>query len=189
VVIAAGLVLTRVVEFTPPEQVRHESEVGIVGDSPAQSFADELGHAQAVQIRATLRRYDAPDLDVGEPDPELDGRARILSRPVVTTILGLAATIEQTVRLERDALAVDVEVEATPRPLRSSSRGRPVPLSLEVAVRVTSRRSRFFGEPQRRVHLDNRATLTGVEERSHRVVFSVDDHLFALDLELHRPYG
>lgn len=189
-VVGAGLVLSRTVDFEPPPEVRMADRgAGVVGEAPVQEFADELGNAQAVQLRAVLRLYPDPEMKVALPDPEVDEHARVLSQPVVTTILGMNATVEQTVRLEGGDLEIDLSVHATPR-LTSKPRGaKAPPLSLEQEISVKSRRDHWLGAKRERVHVDSRATLLDVEDRGYRLVFTVDEHLFALDLELHRPYG
>lgn len=190
-VAAAVLLVTHVIEFRPPARVRvRQADVTqVVGDAPPQEFSPELGNPQAVQLRATLRLYPDSELAVSAPDPEMDERGRVLSQPVVTTILGMNATIEQTVRLEGGALEADISLNATPRltskpkPNRSSP-----PMSLELTVVVKSRRTQWWQDaPLRRVHLDTRSLLSKVEEQGHRIVFTVDDHLLSVDLELHRP--
>jgi hypothetical protein len=186
---AAILVLAQVVEFSPPEKVRLDPEeaVTLVGEAPAHEFSDELGSSQAVQLRATLRRYPSPDLDVGRPDPEVDELAQVLSQPVVTTILGMNASIDQTVRLERGDLEIDLSVDGTPRVEGKTSRGKPPSLTLEHEISVVSRRARVFREEaEQRTHVRSSGILAQVEEGGYRMVFSVDDHLFALDIEVHR---
>jgi hypothetical protein len=191
VVIACGLVLSRTVEFAPPPEVRVQSErgSGLVGDAPPQDFAEDLGNPQAVQLRATLRLYASAETRVSTPDPGIDETARVLSQPVVTTIIGMNATVEQTVRLEGGDLEVDLSLHATPRLIGKAKAGKAPPLSLDNEVLVGSRRRSWLGADQHRVHVDSRATLMDVEERGYRLVFTVDQHLFALDLELNRPYG
>jgi hypothetical protein len=188
-ILAAGaaLVLARVVEFEPPEQVRmDEASVDLIGEAPSQEFSSQLGNPQAVQLRATLRLYPRNDLDVREPDPKLDGAARILSQPVVTTIYAMNATIDQTVRLDGGALEIDVALAGTPR-LGESAGSHKVPeLDLEQELTVTSREKKWMGEPIERVHLHTRGTLTDLEDRPYRWVFVVEGKLFALDLELNR---
>ena len=183
---AAALVLMRVVEFEPPESVRiDDATVDLVGETPAQEFSSQLGNPQAVQMRATLRLYPRADLDVREPDPELDAKARVLSQPVVTTIYAMNATIEQTVRLDGGELEIDVALAGTPR-LGEASRNKVPPLSLEQELTVTSREKRLLGEPKKRAHLHTRGTLSDLEDRPYRWVFVIEGKLFALDLELHR---
>ncbi|PRQ09845.1 hypothetical protein [Enhygromyxa salina] len=188
-ILAAGaaLVLTRVVEFEPPEQVRmDEASVDLVGEAPSQEFSSQLGNPQAVQLRATLRLYPRNDLDVREPDPKLDGTARVLSQPVVTTIYAMNATIDQTVRLDGGELEIDVALAGTPR-LGDSTGANKVPnLDLEQELTVTSREKKWLGDPIQRVHLHTRGTLTDLEARPYRWVFVVEGKLFALDLELNR---
>lgn len=193
----AALVLLRVVDFSPPDKVRvaDEAKLDMVGEAPRQSFSDDLGNSQAVQIRATLRSFDdvvTDDRDIASPDPELDDRARTLSQPVVTTILGMNAALDQTVRLDDGSLEVDVIVEATPRALqirKSSGKDKEARVSLEHRVKVVSRRHGWWGrgEPEARTHLDTSGVLLGLDRAPHRVVFAVDDHLFALDVELNKP--
>jgi hypothetical protein len=182
---AAGLVLTRVVEFRAPEEVRmDDATVDLVGEAPTQEFS-QLDNPQAVQLRATLRLYPRGDLDVREPDPSLDDKARILSQPVVTTIYAMNAAIEQTVRLDRGDLEVDVMLSGTPRVGEAGKNAVP-PVTLEHELTIVSRDHKWLGEPVQRTHLHTRGTLTELEERPHRWVFTVDGKLFALDLEVHR---
>ncbi len=190
---AAVLVLLRAVEFSPPAEVRvGQADVGsIVGDAPHQEFSGELGNPQSVQVRATLRLYPNNELAVGMPDPDVDAQGRMLSQPVVTTILGMNATIEQTVRLEEGDLEVSLAINATPRLERSQRKGKPsVPITMETEISVKSKRAHWWASsPRERVNLDTRAYLSKVEDGAHRIVFSVDDHLFSLDLEVHRAFA
>lgn len=187
---AAVLVVTEVVEFSPPPEVRvGKGDVGqLVGDAPPQEFSAELANPQAVQLRATLRLYPDDELEVSAPDPDTDAQGKLLSQPVVTTLLGMNATVDQTLRLEDGTLEVDLVLDATPR-LGERPRGskRPAPITLEHELRVRSRRTDWWrGTPRRRVHVHSRGLLTRVEDDGFRLVFSVDEHLFSLDLELHR---
>ncbi|KIG16765.1 hypothetical protein DB30_04109 [Enhygromyxa salina] len=188
-ILAAGaaLVLTRVVEFSPPEQVRmDEASVDLVGEAPSQEFSSQLGNPQAVQLRATLRLYPRNDLDVREPDPKLDGTARVLSQPVVTTIYAMNATIDQTVRLDGGELEIDVALAGTPRLSDTAGANKVPDLDLEQELTVTSRQNKWLGDPVQRVHLHTRGTLTDLEARPYRWVFVVEGKLFALDLEINR---
>ncbi|MCX4240463.1 hypothetical protein [Paraliomyxa miuraensis] len=188
--VGAVLVVTEAVDFSPPPEVRvGKGDVAqLVGDAPPQEFSPELANPQAVQLRATLRLYPDSELEVAAPDPETDTQGKLLSQPVVTTLLGMNATVEQTLRLDAGELEVDLVLHATPR-LGQAPRGSkaPAPLTLEHELRVQSRRSDWWRSlPRKRVHLDSRGLLTRVEEDGFRLVFTVDDHLFSLDLELHR---
>ncbi len=190
VVIGAGLVATRVIDFSPPPEVRvgQANVAQLVGDAPPQEFSHELSNPQAVQVRATLRLYPDSELKVSAPDPEIDEQGKVLSQPVVTTILGMNATIDQTVRLESGDLEVELALDATPRVVGSTKRGQPPPtLILEHELRVRSRRDVWWrSAPQERVHIDSRGFLDKVADNGYRLVFTVDEHLFSLDLELHR---
>ncbi len=190
---AAVLVLMRAVEFSPPPEVRvGQADVGsIVGDAPHQEFSGDLENPQSVQVRATLRLYPDNELPVARPDPDVDVQGRLLSQPVVTTILGMNATIEQTVRLEEGELEVALAVNATPRLDRAQRKGKPAPpITLETEVIVKSKRTPWWSDhPEQRVNLDSRAFLAKVEDGGHRIVFTVDEHLFSLDLEVHRAFG
>lgn len=190
VIAAAILVVTRAIDFSPPPEVRvGNANVGqLVGDAPAQDFSAELSNPQAVQVRATLRLYPESELRVGAPDPEIDEQGKILSQPVVTTILGMNATVDQTVRLEAGELEILLSLDATPRLQGVAKKGQPAPeLVLEHELHVRSRRDDWWrNHPVERVHLDSRGFIGKVEEHGHRVVFTVDDHLFSLDLEIHR---
>jgi hypothetical protein len=186
--LAAGavLVLTRTVEFSPPPLVRVDESAhgGVVTRLPVQEFSDELRSPQVAQLKATLRRYDDADLPITADSHEHDERGELLSQPVVTTPLGTGAAIEQTIRLERGELALELRIYATPRLGRPAGNAEPA-TRLEHQISIHSRRE--GGE--RRIHLDTGGTLDDVEARGHRLVFSVDQHLFSLDLELHRPLG
>jgi hypothetical protein len=192
-IVGAVMVLTRAIDFEAPDQVRvGKTDVAkIVGDAPAQEFSHELSNPQSVQVRATLRLYSDNELVVSSPDPGMDEQGRMLSQPVVTTILGMNATIEQTMRLEEGDLEIDLTMNSTPRLEQTKKKGNtPPPIVLESEIVVKSRRTLWWtSRPVRRVHLDSRAFLTRVEDSGHRVVFTVDDHLFSLDLDLHRAFG
>lgn len=186
-ILAAGavLVLARVVEFSPPDEVRiDDARVDLVGEAPRQEFSTQLDNPQAVQLRATLRLYPRADIDVREPDPAVDGKARVLSQPVVTTIYAMNATIEQTVRL--GGLEIDVVLGGTPRLGETSKKSAAPPLSLEHELTIRSRETKWLGDPVRRTHLHTRGTLAELEDRPHRWVFTVDGKLFALDLDVKR---
>jgi hypothetical protein len=184
VVAGAVLVVTRAIDFSPPPEVRvGKANVGqLVGDAPPQEFSAELSNPQAVQVRATLRLYPDNELKVAGVDPELDEQGKILSQPVVTTILGMNATIDQTVRLEGGDLEIQLALEAT------AKTGQPPPeIVLEHELNVRSRRDGWWrSAPSQRVHVDTRGFLGKLEEHGHRLVFTVDEHLFSLDLEVHR---
>jgi hypothetical protein len=192
-IVGAILVLTRVIDFSPPAQVRmgERSVAQIVGDAPPQEFSHELSNPQAVQVRATLRLYPDAEMIVSAPDPDMDAQGKLLSQPVITTILGMNATIEQTVRLEDGDLEIDVSIHATPRLVEQPKKGKAAPeIELESEVVVRSRRRAWWrSRLERRVHLDTRAFLRKVEQGGHRIVFAIDEHLFSLDLELHRSFG
>ena len=191
--VGAVLVVSKAVDFEPPEVVRvgNGDVAALVGDAPAQEFSHELTNPQSVQIRGTLRLYPSNELDVGAPDPETDAQAKILSQPVVTTILGMNAAVEQTIRLEAGDLEVDLELHATPRlgtKPRSSKAVQPLTLEHEVIVR--SRRDAWWRTRSLdRIHLNSHGTLLGVEDGGYRIVFSVDEHLFSVDLEARRAFG
>jgi len=190
VAVAAVLVVTDAVDFSPPDQVRvGQGDAGhLVGDAPSQEFSSELANPQAVQLRATLRLYPNNELELGAPDPDTDPQGRLLSQPVVTTLLGMNATIDQSVRLEGGDLEVDLVLHATPR-LGTRPRGSkaPHPLMLEHELSVRSRRHEWWSRsPVHRVHVDSRGILTKVDKDGYRLVFTVDEHLFSVDLELHR---
>lgn len=190
--LAAGavLVVTEAVEFSPPPEVRvGKGDVAqLVGDAPPQEFSTELANPQAVQLRATLRLHPDNEQPVGAPDPDVDAHSKLLSQPVITTLLGMNATVDQTLRLDAGDLEVDLVLHATPR-AGAAARGKktPPPLTLEHELTVESRQHDWWrSSPRRRVHVRSRGMLTKVDTDGYRLVFTVDEHLFSLDLELYR---
>ncbi|MEM9452687.1 MAG: hypothetical protein AAGF11_00820 [Myxococcota bacterium] len=190
--LAAGavLVVTEAVDFSPPPEVRvGKGDVAqLVGDAPPQEFSAELANPQAVQLRATLRLHPDNEQPVGAPDPDVDAQSKLLSQPVVTTLLGMNATVDQTLRLDGGDLEVDLVLHATPRVAEVSRRKKaPPPLTLEHELTVHSRQHDWWRRtPRRRVHVSSQGLLTRVDTDGYRLVFTVDEHLFSLDLELHR---
>jgi hypothetical protein len=183
---AAALVLTQVVEFSPPEDVRiDDATVDFVGEAPRQEFSEALGNPQAVQLRGTLRLYPRGEFDVREVDPEIDDKARVLSQPVVTTIYAMNATIDQSVRLDGGRLEIDIAFAGTPR-LGEAGKNKVPELTLEHELTVSSREKKWMRDPVQRVHLHTRGTLTDLEDRPYRWVFVIEGKQFALDLELNR---
>jgi hypothetical protein len=181
----AALLLTRTIEFTPPDDVRlDDSDVTrFVGDAPAQEFQSDLPNPHTVQVRTTLRYFSENTLDVADPDPRTDKLGRILAQPIVTTVLGLNAAIHQSVRLDDGSLEVDIHLDATPRE-RTREHDE---LELETELRVVARQHSWWSSRSiERVHHQSRAFLTKIERHGHRIVFAVGEHLFALDLEVNR---
>lgn len=188
----AVLLASEMIDFSPPPEVRigRTGVAQLVGDAPPQEFSHQLANPQAVQVRATLRLYADPEIEVSAPDPDTDAQAKVLSQPVVTTILGMNAAMQQTVRLESGDLEVDVELNATPRLGPRESKSSPHPVILEHELTVKSRRKVWWRRStMHRVHLDSRGFLQKVEDGGYRLVFAVDEHLFSLDLELRRADG
>lgn len=190
--LAAGavLVVTEAVEFSPPPEVRvGEGDVAqLMGDATPQEFSTDLANPQAVQLRATLRLHPDNEQPVGAPDPDVDAQSKLLSQPVVTTLLGMNATIDQTLRLDGGDLEVDLVLHATPRAdMAARGKNTPPPLTLEHELTVQSRQHAWWRRaPRRRVHVRSRGMLGKVDIDGYRLVFTVDEHLFSLDLELHR---
>lgn len=180
---AALLVLTRTVDFSPPPLVRPDpARHGGAGPVPLQDFSPDLHSPQVVQLRLVLRRYDDPSLPVSPGDRTLDDRGAVLSSPLVTTVLGTEAAVDQRVRLEGGDLELRLAFRATPRLV-------PGDLTvLEHTLEVRSARARWTGSDSR-VVLAAAGALGDLEARDQRWVFSVDDHLFSLDLEAVRPPG
>lgn len=183
---AALLVVTRTVDFAPPTEVRTielPPAEAPPPTAPGAELREEMGAAEAVQLRARLRLLEGPSqiLRSAQDDPDA---GRVLSEPIVATVLGVPAAIDQSVRLDGGALEIRIEIEATPR----AEERRP--LVVEHTLEVSSRREgRWGARGPRRIHLRTQSILAGLEVRPQRIFFTVDEHLFALDLELHRPAG
>jgi hypothetical protein len=184
VALAAGalLVLTRTVDFSPPPQVRPDPtrHGGAAGPVPVQEFSADLRSPQVVQLRALLRRYDDASLPVVADSHELDDRGVVLSSPLVTAVVGTEAAVDQRVRLEGGDLELELSLRATPR------LGPGGDTRVEHTLAVTSARERWSGRERRTVF-----AVHGVlgDAEGPRWVFTVDDHLFSLDLEFVRPPG
>lgn len=180
--LAAGalLVLTRTVDFSPPPQVRPDpmKHGGAAGTVPVQAFSPGLRDPEVVQLRAVLRRYDDAGLPVSGTSRELDERGAVLSSPLMTAVVGTEAAVDQRVRLEGGDLELELGLRATPRAAAGG-------IQLEHELTVRSRRTRWSG-PEQRLVLDAHGVLGDAEARW---VFTVDGHLFSLDLELVRPGG
>ncbi len=187
VIVGAALVLTQTVRFDAPEKVRvgPPDAERLVHDVAPESFSPTLDNPHSTQIRATLRLYPEHTLPVGDPNPKIDRLGRVLAQPVMTTLFGMNASIEQDVQLEGGALRVHVELHTTPTLLKQGRVGQPTLIELETQLRVESLRKPWFGSAQERVHVFEHARFVETDEHPHRVVFAVDDHLFSLDIELH----
>ncbi len=194
-VAAALLVLTRTVEFTPPEQVRtsptpEKPTPELVGDGFPEVEPAGAGAlaAEAVQMRAVLRRYEQVELPPGGSLPDEQHLSDPLSQPVVTTVIGVEAEIRQTVRLGPD-LDIDLAIVFTPRLVKLGDKDAPASIALDQAITVHSRRrDDGWGATQtiRRVHLDTRGVFYEVASTDDPLVFAVDDQLFHLDISLQR---
>lgn len=186
VALAAGalLVLTRTVDFAPPPLVRPDpSAHGGAGDPVAvQEFSPELRNPRVVQLRLVLRRYDDPALPVKADDHALDDRGDVLSSPLVTAVVGTEAAVDQKVALEGGDLQVRLGLRATPRLTLGDA------TTLEHTLEIRSERTGWRGHPEIPVFIAG-GTLGDLDGRGQRWVFTVDDHLFSLDLEAVRPAG
>ncbi|HFE46761.1 MAG TPA: hypothetical protein ENJ18_14920, partial [Nannocystis exedens] len=114
---AALLIVTRTVDFTPPAEVRQvvlPEQAPPPAPAPSAEFRSEMGTEEAVQIRATLRLLEDP-ADVRADINDLENVGRILSQPVVATLFGVPARIDQTVRLDDGALELRIAIDVTPR--------------------------------------------------------------------------
>lgn len=183
---AALLVVTRTVDFAPPKEVRTIELSPAEAPPPAAPGAEireQMGAAEAVQLRARLRLLEGADaiLRGAQDDPDA---GRVLAEPIVATVVGVPAAIDQSVRLDGGALEVRIAIEATPR----GEERRP--LVVDHTLEVSSRREGRWGDRgPRRIHLRSQAILAELEGRPQRIFFTVDEHLFALDLDLHRSIG
>jgi hypothetical protein len=154
---------------------------GLVGQAPRGVFGSTAPSPQTVEFRATLRLWHEGRTRAGSPDPQDDQASDVLSDPVITTVLGMSATVDQRVRLDDGELEIDVHVELTPR-----REGKL--LLVEREVQVTSRRRAWLRrEPVEQVQAYERSVLARAEERAGRILFAVEGRLMALDLETRTP--
>ena len=58
--------------------------------------------------------------------------------------------------------------------------------SSEAGSHAAPREDAGQGDAVERIHVDTSGFLGKLEEHGHRLVFTVDEHLFSLDLEVHR---
>ncbi len=182
---AALLIVTRTVDFTPPAEVRKvelPTEAPPPAPAPSAELRAEMGAEEAVQIRATLRLLESAH-DVAADANDEDGVGRILSQPVVATLFGVPARIDQTVRVDAGALELRISVDVTPR-----EEGREKRITVEHRLEITSRvDDRWGNRTERRLHLRDESILTDLERRPHSLLFTVEDRLFALELDVFRP--
>ncbi|MBK8264940.1 MAG: hypothetical protein IPK80_26830 [Nannocystis sp.] len=184
---AGALVVTRTVDFAPPEKVR-AAPAAAIGEAAAHQTAPSrpapsselrgLSTAEAVQVRATLRLIEDPQAQrVGAAEVP----SRVLAQPVVATMIGIPASVDHKVRFDDGALEVVIELRITPR-------AEPGGLVVEEDVRVLSRRSRRWdsGELEERLHLESHGEVVKVEARGRRWIFAVDERLFQLDVDVSR---
>jgi hypothetical protein len=181
---AALLVLTRTVDFSPPPQVRPDPtrHGGAAGPVAVPEFSPDLRSPQVLQLRAVLRRYDDPAQPVAADDHALDERGAVLSSPLLTAVVGTEAAVDQKVKLEGGDLELTISLRATPR-LGPSGDTR-----LEHALLVESARERWSGASRRTV-VAAHGVLGDIPGQAARWVFTVDSHLFSLDLEAVQPGG
>jgi len=182
---AALLIVTRTVDFSAPTEVRQvelPTKPAPPQPAPSASIRGEMGAEDAVQIRATLRLIEGAKDVAADANDEVE-IGRILSQPVVATLAGVPATIDQTVRVDDGALELRIAIDVTPR-----EHGRKNELTVEHRLEVTSRvDDRWGNRTEPRLHLRSESVLSDLERRHHRLVFAVEDRLFTLDLDAHRP--
>jgi hypothetical protein len=171
-------VFASMLDLEPPARVRATVDSpGLVGQAPRGVFASSAPSPQTVEFRATLRLWHEGRTRAASPDPQDDQASDVLSDPVITTVLGMSATVDQRVRLDDGDLEIDVHVELTPR-----REGKL--LLVEREVQVTSRRRAWLRQdPVEQVQAYERSVLARAQERAGRILFSVEGRLLALDLE------
>lgn len=183
-VLVAGalLVLTRAVDFAPPDRVREAPVAVPPGEtpglpSPSAELRGAMSTADAVQVRATLRAIEDPQ---AQRTGAAEVPSKVLAQPVVATMVGIPATVDQKVRFDDGALEIVVSLVLTPR-------AGPGGMRAEESLRVVSRRrSGWEGRFEERLHLESTAEVVGVESRGRRWVFAVDERLFSLDVDVQR---
>jgi hypothetical protein len=193
---AAAITLIATMDFRPPSKVRVQTHDGaeLVGDAPLEDV-DVQASPQSVVVRAELSRYEAAASELGarprggdEDDPTT--LRVVLARPVVTTLYGLTATFEQTLRLDGGRHEVDVAVEVTPR-VGDARRGELPPIRLERDVRIVSRRHASWAwwdrSPVERLVMHEHTTLADATQGTSQLTFAIDDQLFVLSLDVTRP--
>jgi hypothetical protein len=182
---AALLIITRTVDFAPPAEVRkielpaHDAEPAPT-PAPAGEFREAMSAEEGIQLRATLRLLEnADDVAAGAQDDATAGR--VLAQPVVATLLGVPAEIDTTVRVDGGDLEIRVALDVTPRE-------RSGDLTLDSDLEVTSRRRDGDSRPgPRRLHLRSSAVLSDLAAHPHKLLFTVEGRLFALDVDAHKP--
>lgn len=184
---AALLIVTRTVDFTPPAEVRQvvvPQKAPPPAPAPSAQLRSEMGAEEAVQIRATLRLLEAA-ADVTADINDLENVGRILSQPVVATLIGVPARIDQTVRIDDGALELRIAIDVTPRQ-QKRGRGKQPGINVEHRLEITSRITERWGDrSEPRLHLRSEAHLSDLDRRPHRLLFAVEDRLFVLDIDLH----
>ncbi|HRI10104.1 MAG TPA: hypothetical protein PKW35_19920 [Nannocystaceae bacterium] len=181
-VVGAIVVLTRGVDLARPDRVRGAPVAVPPGEapglpSPSAELRGAMGTADAVQVRATLRAIEDPQ---AQRTGAAEVPSKVLAQPVVATMVGIPATVDQKVRFDDGALEIVVSLVLTPR-------AGPGGMRAEESLRVVSRRrSGWEGRFEERLHLESTAEVVGVESRGRRWVFAVDERLFSLDVDVQR---
>lgn len=193
---AAAITLLATMDFRPPGKVRVQARDGaeLVGDAPLEDVEVQAS-PQSVVVRAELSRYEAAASELGArprggDEDDSTTRRVVLARPVVTTLYGLTATFEQTLRLDGGRHEVDVAVEVTPR-VGDARRGELPPIRLERDVRIVSRRHASWAwwdrSPVERLVMHEHTTLADATQGTNQLTFAIDDQLFVLSLDVTRP--
>ena len=177
----------QLVDFRPPPRVRDADGVDrVVRGALAEANRRAPSQRDAVQLRAELRMFTGTQRSVLESSTAVDYAPRLLSSPAVTTLWGMRATIEQSVRLQEGDTEVDLTLEMTPRRIAQAD-SDDTGTALEYRIRVNSRRTPWWDllgrHVQRQVHFESQGVLFGVSSaHEHRFVFEAHGNLFSLDI-------
>ncbi|RMG94136.1 MAG: hypothetical protein D6705_16975 [Deltaproteobacteria bacterium] len=179
VVVALGAAFAAVLlmDFDPPRSVRRTELAPPVpiGDVAQAPFEDPEDPETA---RLQVRLYAPEALASSEPEDGTDQEpGTLLSAPVMTTVLGVSARVEQAVRIDDDR-SLELHVEILPRRTGRTS------MEFLFQVRGTVVERGFFGRGERRtVVLATRGDGRRWDEAPMRLGFVAAGRPFVLEIE------
>ncbi len=180
---AAAACALALADFDPPALVREAARtaptpVGATADLPFKAPSDP----DAAKVRVRLFAV-GPASDDTDPPPASNGvppRGTLLGAPVVTTVVGVEAHVEQAVRLDSNRTLL---LHAAIMPTRRGKRARG-PITWSVRVHADLETASFFARgPTRRRLFEANGVAGAWPDQPLVLSFFADDERFALLLD------